>query len=1003
MPSLKPTPARQPKHPVQVPYLLAFAFPNGPSLTAQSPLVRSSHVAWTPEGRSKLVALRKSLEVRKGKDRIELPICDLRLRLQLEDKQVRRLDFKLSTSSTSDNWKTHPLLVSGAERASAERAANDAVLVWVRDVVRDLPGLDQSAAQALQDLAAQGKAVRASEQEARVFEWNSHRTTLSVATTWDTTQYADLADYVASLMAGQCVFGAERGPLLREVSGQLTSNRARLFTRPLRFPAGKGEICFSLGVTVSVETYPGRSLPVVQVQFGKRIWARKPTEHFFNGLSGYVLPEGEHRALRFEVRPDLGLDADYHAIAREYGLPRVLMGKKPITAKELARDGREAQGAYEKATVFITHRNGRGEKKPAQAGVTDQDRADGFAGIATVLTPFHLTPWEAVREVPTRSRQPKNADEAWRLFDPSYKRAEKTPKLGAQPKSPEKLEREAAKRETDAHEWRARMQQHVRDLYIGGPYRLVLGFQSGEQQAAKRAQQFLTQLLGPETIAIELLALPDQVHGNRYQLEGSSLKKAEERADLRTARWQEFVRGVRKLEQKLTGAATKAPATPVRFHGVLVLAKLDYQTPTLKNPRQMGKDDKVNKRAARLALMRGLALPAQYLLPPLPGPAPDQPDWAEFNRRLVNAWRDLAWKYLGYAPRLAARVLANLPGQSAGSPPVILGFGVLRSNRKGYLQNAVSFIPYALELNPATGTTRAALLLTKHAPDKKTSRPYTTSLLPLPEAVQLLAQNGASFLRHGGEAEYPLREQRQQYTQKFVYELIDQVAHANAGAEVVVFFDQRTLMTTWDWLSDQHLNPADVNFSKILPRPEPQAQVNWPNVSLLRLRSDHAPKALRSAPQSVLKTLDGTGERLAHWHSDAQLLRLHDSQHPGLTTYFSFGSDLDTTRTRGASCHGEIEKADGSFIKRHVKRWGTPNALEITVIGPADPAGEPRHDSDALATLAEALRYDHAHAPGWTALPVPLHFASLLRQYVPDYNMPDDRGEETDNEGDEEE
>jgi hypothetical protein len=1001
MPSVTKTAKRQSESLV-APYLLAFAFPDGKTLNEQNPLVLTSRIAWTAEGWTHLVTMRDSLEKRKNK--IELPICDLRLRLQLEDKEVRRLDFKLGTLGRIDKPKAHPLLFSAAGKERAEKAANDAVLVWVRDVVRKLGDVDQNAAQALQDLATAGKAVQGQEQFARVFEWDEHRNTHSVSTNWDTTQFADLADYVASLLAGKQVFGPKAGPLLREVNGHLTRNYAQLFTTPMTFPSGRGEICFSLGVTLSVETYPGRPLPVVQVHFSKRVWAAKPTTNLFKNLSGYVLPVGEDRALRFDIQPDLTLDKDYQAIAREYDLPRSLSDKQVLTAKELARDGRVAQGPYEKATVFITHRHGQGEKKPAQSGATDQDRTDGFAGIAAVLAEYNFMPWAGVHEVPTKSRQPKDADEAWRLFDSDYKRPEKMPRPGARVKTADELAKQKAKRESGADDWRVRMQKAVQEQYHG-PYRMILGFQNGEQKAAEHAQKFLTKLLGSETIKIDLLMLPDGVHGHRYQLEGSELKSAEKRADLRTTHWQEFIQGVEKLKKQIIKETEKAAAkltedaprpVPLLPHGVMILANLEYKNPTATQPNRMDKDDRVNKRAARLAIMRGLELPAQYLLPAGPGVSAESLDWPEFNRRVVNSWRDLAWKSRGYAPGIEAKIASIMPKLPAGTSPVMLGFGVLRANRKGALQNAVSFIPYALELNPATGTARAALLLTRDG------RPSNTPLLPLSDAVLQLARNGASCLREGKGTDYTLTQQRQQYTQKFMYDLIDQASRDHK--EVVVFFDQQGLRATWDWLNDQNMNPADVNFNKITPHPEPHAQMNWPNVSLLRLRGSHAPKGLRSAPQTKLKGLDGIGERLAQWHCDAQLLRLDDTQHPGLTTYFSFGSDMDTTRTRGGSSYRDMEKFDGTIIKRHVKRWGTPVALEITVIGPTDPTDAPRHSADELATLTEALRYGHAHAPGWTSLPVPLHFASLLRQYVPDYNLPDEREEETaEMEGDEQE
>lgn len=1003
MPTAKLSSPQHPKPATHKPYVLAFAFPDGQELQDRSPVVHSTEVIWSADGHAHLLAMHNSLKVQKGKNKVQLPIRDLRLRLQLNDPLVRRLDKALGTKSNPK--KPVMLLYSGAERPTAEKAANDAVLVWVRDVVRpkNLEGLDQNAAQALQDLATKGLALRAVDHEAHVFTWKHHDANQSVATDFSTTQYADLADYVASLLAGQAIFGAEPGPLRREVTSELNSNYARLLTDPLRYPAGKGEIAFSLGVTISVETYPGRPLPVVQVAFGKRVWASSPTDHLFNNLSGYALPIGEHRALRFDVLPNLGLDTDYHAIARKYGLPLPRIGQESVTAKTLARDGREALGDYEKATVFITHRNGRGEKKPAQAGMPNQDKADAFERMAAVLAPYHLTPWRAVEEVKTKSHAPEGADESWRLFDTDYQKpAPKKPKPGAQPKSPKKVQAEADAKLDEAVAWRTRMQDDVRTYYHGGPYRLVLGYQDGQQASAEHAKTKLQELLGPETILVELFMLPDGVHGNRYHLEGKDEKSAEKRADLRTARWKTFVQGVTKREQELTEQAQKQssekPVDAFKFDGVLVLAHREYAAPTPKNPKHVGQDDKVNKRAGRLALMLGLKLPAQYLLPPNELPKKQGADWAEFNRRVVNAWRDLAWKFRGYAPNLAQRIQEALPTLPATSSVMLLSFGVLRSNRKGNLQNEVSFIPYALELNPATNTARAALLLTS-----KKKEPESTGLLPMPEAVHLLTHNGSSFLRHGGRADYELSLQRKQLTQRFIYNLIDEVAAENAQSEVVVLFDQRTLMSSWDWLSDQRLNPADVNFGQLLPSPEPRAQLNWPNVIFMRLRSDHAPKAMRSADRTVLKTLDGKGERLATWHCHAQLLKMQDSQRKGLTTYFSFGGDLDTSRIRGASCYRQLEKADGNLTQLHTKRWGTPSALEITVVGPTDPTDEPRFAADDLATLAEALRFDHAHAAGWTALPVPLHFASMLRQYVPDYEMTDDHDDEEADEVDEQE
>jgi hypothetical protein len=59
--------------------------------------------------------------------------------------------------------------------------------------------------------------------------------------------------------------------------------------------------------------------------------------------------------------------------------------------------------------------------------------------------------------------------------------------------------------------------------------------------------------------------------------------------------------------------------------------------------------------------------------------------------------------------------------------------------------------------------------------------------------------------------------------------------------------------------------------------------------------------------------------------------------------------------------------------------------VEITVL--QDPQQVPRFTPDELATLVETLRGAYNHFGGWTTMPGPLHFASFLKEYVPDYEL----------------
>jgi hypothetical protein len=973
-------PARGGKPTVRPPYLLALTFPGASALDAQAPVYHATRVEWTREGRAQLLLLRDGI-ARHGEAR--LPLRDLRLRLQVNDAQVRRLDRRLGSGGSVQYQPTLPLLFTTTPAAAATAAANAAVQVWVRDTVRPMGGASATACQELQRLAELGQALTAVAHPARVFAWEHHPQTFAAWPRENSTQFADLADYVAGLLAGRELFPGA-GPLRQEASASLTANTARLFTDPIRLAAGAKRVeCFSLGLTVSVETYPGRPLPVVQIRPEKRVWATKPRAHFKRALSGYVLPVGEDRALRFSVEKDLGLGTDYAAIARRYGLPQ-----HGLTAAELARDGDSGTGSYEEAEVVITHRHGQGESFPAQAGLPDQDRADCFANVVQQLAVVGFSPWTAVAEVLTPSRGQADADGAWRFFDPNHTKSKSYAK---KPLADQQLEDFLNRNKAEA--WQHRMRAATAGYY-GGTYRLVLGYQSGQHRAASYVRDFLTLVLGVDTVAITLLALPDGVHGPRAILAEKDAK-AEQRAAARAEHWQPFMQAVRELmpaSQRAGHAATVATA-PDYLDGLLILAAAEYPTPAA--PGKAAKvfpDDRVNKRAARITLNRELNLPVQYLLPPLTGKPAEELDWLEFQQRLVNAWRDVAWKFIGYVPELRTKLSQTLMATGPDPAPVLLGFGVVRANRTGLRQNATSFIPYAIELNPATGVTRAALLLTSNG------RPQPAQLEALPQTIHRLTANGASYLQEKDNFD-SAAQQRKQYTQLFVHDILDQAAREHPA--VVAFFDQRTLVGAWDWLSDKRLDPSDVLFREKLGGPAMQTQLNWLNVALVRLRGELAPKALREAPQTRL--LNETGEtRFAARHCEAQLLHLTDTAHPQLHTYLSFGSDMDTSRKRGASCYRELQAESGAAIRLHRKRWGTPNGLEITVIQNDTAAEAVRYDPAQLAELVETLRFGHAHAPGWTALPAPLHFATVLRQYVPDYALPDNHDEANEaEEGDE--
>ncbi|MBD2776636.1 RNaseH domain-containing protein [Iningainema tapete] len=109
----------------------------------------------------------------------------------------------------------------------------------------------------------------------------------------------------------------------------------------------------------------------------------------------------------------------------------------------------------------------------------------------------------------------------------------------------------------------------------------------------------------------------------------------------------------------------------------------------------------------------------------------------------------------------------------------------------------------------------------------------------------------------------------------------------------------------------------------------------------------------------------------------------------------------------GQSCYAQTqintpaEKADGSKDKLYNNaglavhqittrkpffgHWPTPNPLEIVVT-----LRQPGDNPDRLALLVESLRYSFGHYSDWTALPAPLFFERVVRDYISEFAIEDE-------------
>lgn len=968
-------PARTPKSPkkrVKNPRLMAFSF-TPETLPEDAGWLNVSVCAWNPEAR-RLLELLSAQQRAAGQKFARLPYRDLRQRLHVRDRQILRTADDVGTGYRKGAAGQAVVMLYSRSRAPrAQEEANAAAAIWAGRILGKTASLQQDTVQALENLALSGKAVRATEQSTPVYEWDHNRQTGTARKPRGSQLYAALADYVGLHLEGKVIY-PEAGRMYRVLSDDLGTGEVQLMTAPisLTLPVKKEgagvELRFSLGITISTETYPGRRLPVLQVSHTKHVWAREP-EKGTSMLSGYFFPAEETRVLPFSVEKDLTMGEDYAAIASEYTLPT-------LTTAQIAQTGTGGSRRWKGHQVVINHRFGRGEKNTALRGVPVLDQLRSFEALIPLLSEIGLTPWTALEEIPTFYKDKNDSDMAWnKAFEEPEQDSDEPDSMEEEgessekdPKAAKRAETARLKKEQDKtaaiNEWTKRMTANI-DLHYGGSHHIMLAYGEGLRDDAAAARDVLLTLLGDHAI-IELRALPPGVHGPAAQGSDHKTLGVTERADLRAQAWLPFTQDLRTYMNEHAGQP---------LSGLLVMADLWYADPVTGRSKR---DDKINKRVARSTINRDLGLLVQYLLPRdrLPTGELGTDHIHNFRMRVTNAWRDLAWKNLGKINRMEEKIT-----RSFNQPPedpaalTLLGIGIIRVNRKKYQGNNTSFIPYAIELDPVTGTCQGSVLL-----NSGDGGPETTHMAPLKEVVRMLSTHGPSYLARGTKEE--IAEKRRKHTQAFIHQTISSRAALHPG--LIVLLDGSTLSGMWPWLADESIDPNSVKLGD-----DVNAHIDFQHASLIRIRHHHAPKILKDGDTHFM---DGDTVRTGVTWSNADLFRLTDTG-TVMETYLNFGSRILQYR-RSISTYLDTVDEQGVVRPPRNTGWQTPSAIEISIIrkGPHEPV--------ELAKFVEALRSDYAHFGNWINSPGPLHFASLLKEYVPDYVLAELEAPEGDEEQD---
>lgn len=862
-------------------------------------------VTFKPRFLDVLNEVERSRKATRGSEQGRLPTTMLRLLLATRVPGVLRVETNLWALGRA----RAPLLISRASPQDAGRAARQALATWVNHIA----DLEDDTRGRLLNWVGEGPFdfARITFDPTRPGEHLSHR---------------DLADLAAQALDGVALFPG-RGPMRRVVSRDTSTNTAELMTDP--FVAGDkgGALPTSYVVRFRTKTVAGQRTPRLVMELSRRQWTDNAST-FHGKVTLYALPA------RTAQQPNPGvitlqIDWKQH-LSGQPGLDYVGLRQRYPTLPERPLEERRVAPAllsHPECQVLAVARQGRGVQGGA-TGALDVDRFLAFGIAAAELEPYGLRPMRGLTRIDGLGA--KQGQTPVEDFQALFAEPQPTPRqieAGT-------AEKYVAEKRQAASDWaaaeRRRLQQHYAQ-----PYRLLLLHAAGQDASAAKAAEILSLSLGQDVV-ITRQAMPEETYGPVASLPGSGERPAE-RAARRLTQWAPFLR-------ELQGP----------FDGVMLVV-----------PRGEGEDinDPVNKRASKVAILKGLKVHAQYLQP-----IQDDKDDKDFIRRTIRAFQDLAWESLG----ILVPVKDDSGELSEGASTMrgrILGLTVATVNSRRGAGNEPTTVPMGLRLNLDTQQTEANLLL----PNGR------TGWVPLREAT---------FQLQGSTSKLNARERAdRQKVQTFFNALLDEAEQVRRpGLADIVFLDGDTVSAFWPGLYDKHIQFDDLRFE---PNESPhRLQKSWPNLILLRLRTlDRFAKVLRQGEQDI--EVAGVRFPTPRWtESETYLLgEAEDLENPVGATFLSIGA-TNIQPTRGKSGSLKTVKIDRGGSRRdlapHTDAYATPEALEVAVIS----SGE--LSLRGIVDLTSKLRRRYAHYDGWTKFPAPIFFGHLIKDYIPDYNSVDE-------------
>lgn len=847
------------------------------------------------------------------------------------------------------------------------------------------------------------------------WEWSSETGTTQHKSSYD---YQILVDYIASQIAEQEIFKG-LGPIRRIISssGNFQTGVAELITNPINLEKYNIKGQFSLVVRLEIVTFPSLHQPLLKIDVSKRRWLSQLKSSSFDrqDISGYAFSsEFPNTAFSFKVTRKKDdnkkwnwiADKGFEVLQRELKLP-----VQVVKGQEIAL----GQASTPQCQVFLTFRNGLQDKLESyqiNAGVPEIDKLEAWGKIAKILEPNGFIPFDNYEKV--KARYSGEQDLSRMVNCPSLLSAiletletnvsgDFTPKyldkvndsqlnglltkhfkIGLNNINQGRKDFNFGTEKDQINELPdilAKNQQALQRLYPNEKPLLIIFYQS-DLQLEKILLETVVKSLCGDSVELLMNRLPENTHGPKDSLPDSHLK-AKERSKTRIEAWEPLAQQLKQRHQRTF---------------CLVVAREFYSDST--NSNDVKHDDQINKPSTRQALSSLAGACIQFLRPIETNKA-NQYKLDDFFHRVQSSLKDLLFAHSGRIDDVQEKVnkcLKDIPSEAR--PQEIIGITIVRK-QKGHVRGRIenTFLPVALRLNVETGNCEMCCAYE----DANTNRLEISPWSKFADAITFVSELSPIKLADKDKA-------RKIRFQKFVKTIISE--SVEKGAQPLVMIDSTNCVQLWPWLADAQMNTNQIDLGEQYEHMEQE----WKGARLIRIRQEISPGILDKKERQFAETsLEDTRKKnelrptytMPSASSVFKLYRLNSTNPTGCVAYLSVGRKTFQKQYRGQSCYHPIQSSEpvkenntskdkvsnqaGLEVHQLSQRppfagqWATPNPLEIVVT-----LRQEDDDPDALAALVESLRYSFGHYSDWGALPGPLFFERVVRDYISAFSLSDE-------------